>query len=467
MKKMNDNILKTTYVFIGLFTLLAVYLLVYLFTDSKEDINNSYNKRQELLAEKVIRGNIYSNDMTILAQTVIDENGNETRVYPYDELFCHVVGSYDMGTYGLEASYNFELLSSETSIIDEVIADINNEKLLGNNIVTTLDIELQSACYEALGKYDGAIIIMDPKTGDILSMVSKPGYNPNDIANIWNDIKDDESGILLNRVTQGLYPPGSIFKLFTLGTYIDSYRGTYNKFNYTCEGSVSFADFTMRCSNKKAHGQLDLLGAFANSCNCAFVSLCDKIDSDDLRDYCNDKLFNRELPLNISYKMSSFILNNADSQFMKCQTFIGQGETLVTPVHMCMVMSSIVNDGILMEPRFVKEITDNRGNIIKKYESEEYVELYSEKDSKMLKEYLREVVNSGTAYRLKNDTMDVYGKTGTAQINTTGMADSWFVGGIEAENGKTYAIAVVLENVSENTSPAVVVTKEILEVLDK
>lgn len=467
MKKMNDNILKTTYVFIGLFTLLAVYLLVYLFTDSKEDINNSYNKRQELLAEKVIRGNIYSNDMTVLAQTVVDEHGNETRVYPYDELFCHVVGSYDMGTYGLEASYNFELLSSETSIIDEVIADINNEKLLGNNIVTTLDIELQNACYEALGKYDGAIIIMDPETGDILSMVSKPGYNPNDIANIWDDIKDDESGILLNRVTQGLYPPGSVFKLFTLGTYIDSYRGTYNKFGYTCEGSLEFADFTMRCSNKKAHGQLDLMGAFSNSCNCAFVSLCDKIDSDNLRDYCNDRLFNHELPLNISYKKSSFVLNDADSQFMKCQTFIGQGETLVTPIHMCMVMSGIVNNGILMEPRFVKEITDNSGKVIKEYESEEYVELYSEKDSKMLKEYLREVVNSGTAYRLKNDTMDVYGKTGTAQINTTGMADSWFVGGIEANNGKKYAIAVVLENVSENTSPAVVVTKEILEVLDK
>ena len=85
----------------------------------------------------------------------------------------------------------------------------------------------------------------------------------------------------------------------------------------------------------------------------------------------------------------------------------------------------------------------------------------------MLKEYLREVVNSGTAYRLKNDAMDVYGKTGTAQINTTGITDSWFVGAVETEDGKVYAVSVVLENVKENTSPSVVVTEEIIKALDK
>lgn len=467
MKKMNDNILKTTYVFIGLFTILAVYLLVYLFTDSREDINNSYNKRQALLAEKVVRGSILSNDLNILAQTVVDENGDETRVYPYDELFCHVVGSFDMGTYGLEASYNFDLLTSESSIIDEVVADLNNEKLIGNNIVTTLDIQLQNVCYEALGQYDGAIMIMDPKTGDVLSMVSKPGYNPNDIEKIWNDIKDDDNGRLLNRVTQGLYPPGSVFKLFTLGEYIDSNKDTYDDYSYTCEGTVSFTDFSMKCSNKKAHGHLDLMSAFANSCNCAFVNIGEAINSDYLKEYCNEKLFNQDLPLKIPYKTSSFTLNSSDSEFIKCQTVIGQGETLVTPIHMCMVMSSIVNDGILMEPRFVTGITDKNGNTVKSYEPEEYTQLYSENDSELLKEYLKEVVNTGTAYRLKNDNMDIYGKTGTAQINTTGMADSWFVGGVETESGETYAIAVVLENVSENTSPAVVVTKEILEILDK
>lgn len=468
MKSMNSNILKITYVFVGLFTILAGYLMVYLFTDSKDDINNSYNKRQEILAQKIRRGSIYANDMTILAKTVVDEDKNETRVYPYDELFCHVVGSYDKGVYGLEQSYNYELLSANQSIIDEVLADLNNEKLLGNGIVTTLDLELQDVCYKALGEYDGAIVIMDATSGDILSMVSKPDYNPNDISKIWNDIKEDDKGVLLNRATQGLYPPGSVFKLFTLGEYIASNSYSYESFLYTCEGSVSFTDFTMRCSNKKAHGKLDLKNAFANSCNCAFVEIGLDLDLNSFREYCNNKLFNsKEMPIDIAYKRSIYNLQSSDSTFIKCQTVIGQGETLVTPMHMCMVISSIVNDGVLMKPRFVERIVDNNGNTLKTLDESEYINLYTKEETEILKTYLREVVNSGTAYRLKNEKLDIYGKTGTAQISSSGKADSWFVGGIETQGSNKYAIAVVIENINDNTAPSVVVAKEIIKSLDK
>lgn len=465
--KMNNNIMKTTYVFIGLFMLLIVYLLGYVILKSDEDINNPYNKRQNLLAEKVIRGTIYSGDMVALASTVTDEDGNEKRVYPFDDLFCHVVGSYDMGQYCLESSYNFELLTTESSIIDEVIAELNNEKLQGNSIVTTLDIDLQSACYNALGDYSGSVILMDAVNGDILAMVSKPGYNPNDIKEIWEDIKSDDSGILVNRSTQGLYPPGSVFKLFTLGEYIDSHKSSYIDFSYNCEGTISFADFSMSCSNKRAHGLLDLKGAFANSCNCSFVNMGTMIDADKLNEYCQKRLFNSELPIDIPYKSSSITLSNSDSQFMKSQTVIGQGETLVTPIHMCLAMSSIANDGILMKPRLVSSIIDENGKTVKKFETDEYKQLYTKEETDVLKEYLREVVESGTATRLNRDNMDIYGKTGTAQISANGKADSWFVGAISTENGKTYAIAVVLENVDENTSPSVVVTKEIINFLDK
>lgn len=464
--KMNNNIMKTTYVFIGLFMLLIVYLLGYVIIKSDEDINNPYNKRQNLLAEKVVRGTIYSKDMVALALTETDKDGNEKRVYPFNDLFCHVVGSYDMGRYCLESSYNFELLTTEKSIIDEVIAELNNEKLQGNSIVTTLDIDLQSACFNALGDYNGSIILMDVENGDILSMVSKPGYNPNDIKKIWEDIKSDSSGILVNRSTQGLYPPGSVFKIFTLGEYIESHKSSYKDFSYKCEGTISFADFSMNCSNKRAHGLLDLKGAFANSCNCSFVNMGTMIDADKLNEYCQKRLFNAELPIDIPYKSSSITLSNSDSEFMKSQTAIGQGETLVTPIHMCMVMSSIANDGILMKPRLVTSIIGENGKTVKDFGTDEYKELYTKEETDVLKEYLREVVKSGTATRLKRDNMDIYGKTGTAQISANGKADSWFAGAVSTEN-KTYAIAVVLENIDENTSPAVVVTKEIINFLDK
>ena len=144
--KTNNNIMKTTYIFMGLFILLAGYFIGYILIQSKYDINNTYNKRQEILAEKIIRGTIYSNDGKPLAITETDETGNEYRHYPYNELFCHVVGSYDKGQYGLELAYKFDLLSTNASIAQEVVAEINGKKLHGNSIKTTLDIELQKYC---------------------------------------------------------------------------------------------------------------------------------------------------------------------------------------------------------------------------------------------------------------------------------------------------------------------------------
>lgn len=466
-KSMKSNILKATYVFAALFIILGAYLLYYVVVESAGDINNPYNKRTELFEQKIIRGNIYSKDMDILAQTLTDDSGKETRVYPYDELFCHVVGSFDKGRYGLEQTYDFQLLGTNASLVEGVAADINNQKLQGNSIVTTLDVELQNVCYEALGKYDGAVMIMDAKTGDVLAMVSKPGYNPNDITKIWEDIRNDDKGALLNRVTYGLYPPGSVFKLFTLGEYISEHESNYEEYSYECSGTVNFVDFTMSCSNKRAHGLMNLAKGFAESCNCTFVDIGSKIKIDKFRDYCDEKLFNRDLPIELPHTLSQMQLKDNDSEFIKSQTVIGQGKTLVTPIHMCMVMSAIANDGIMMKPRFVSNIIDGKGNIVKEIKKDEYSELYTANEAETLKKYLREVVDSGTAYRLKSDTMDVYGKTGTAQVNATGITDSWFVGAVETEDEQVYAFAVVLENVTENTSPAIVVSKEIIKGLDK
>lgn len=465
--KNNNNIMKTTYIFTGLFVLLAVYLVGYIVLQSKKDINNTYNKRQDILAQKVVRGTIYSNDLKPLAMTKLDENNEEYRYYPYDELFCHIVGSFDKGQYGLELAYNFNLLTANSSIVQEVVAEVNGVKLQGNSIKTTLDINLQEICLNALGDYEGSVVLMDAQTGDILSMVSKPYYNPNDIANIWDDIKNSDNGILINRATQGLYPPGSTFKIFTLGEFIDSHKKSYIDYSYNCEGTIKFADFSMSCSYKKPHGNVNLVNALSNSCNCAFVNMGTMIDAEVLNKYCKDRLFNKELPLEIMYNKSQITLSNSDSEFIKCQTVIGQGETLVTPIHMCMVMSSIVNEGILMKPRLVTEILDSYDNVIKKINAEKYDQLYTVGEADILKKYMREVVTNGTAYRLNDDKIYVYGKTGTAQISTAGKADSWFIGGIELDDNTKYAIAVVLENINENTSPAIVVTKEIINSLDK
>lgn len=219
-KKLNKDILIVTYIFMGLFLILAVYFFYLVGYSSRDLINNPYNKLQNLLSESVVRGDIYSSDGELLATTSYDSEGEEYRYYPFGEQYCHVVGSIGQGLYGLESAYNFDLLSSSSNILTKIANDLSDKKDSGDSIVTTLDSSVQKAAYQALKGYDGAAVVMDSKTGAVLAMVSNPGYNPNTIEEDWEKINEGESSVLLNRATQGLYTPGSIFKLVTLYEYL-------------------------------------------------------------------------------------------------------------------------------------------------------------------------------------------------------------------------------------------------------
>lgn len=137
-------------------------------------------------------------------------------------------------------------------------------------------MSLQQACYDAMGSQDGAAIVIDPATGKILAMVSKPDYDPNTIAQNWDSYvaADSDSTVLLNRATQGLYAPGSTFKIFTLLSYLKQGNDP-NEFSYDCNGTFEYNNYAMHCYNNKAHGSENLMDAFGNSCNCAFpISGC-------------------------------------------------------------------------------------------------------------------------------------------------------------------------------------------------
>ena len=158
------------------------YFAYFQFVKSEDFINSPYNKRQDLFARKVTRGEIISADGRILAETITDTDGTETRYYPYANMFAHVVGFSTNGKSGLESIANFNLLRSHTMTLEKVVNELQGEKNIGDNVVTTLNYDLQDTAYEALGKYDGAIVVMEPSTGKILAMVSKPDYDPNNIA---------------------------------------------------------------------------------------------------------------------------------------------------------------------------------------------------------------------------------------------------------------------------------------------
>ena len=169
----------------ALFLVMMGYIVYFNAVRSKAIINSPYNVRLDSMADRVVRGKILDQEGNVLAETVVSEDGTETRKYPHGDMFAHVVGYDVMGKSGLESTENFHLLTSNAFFLERVVKEIREEKNIGDNIVTTLDTKLQKKAYDALGNYKGAVMVMEASTGKVLAMVSKPTFNPNTITEDW------------------------------------------------------------------------------------------------------------------------------------------------------------------------------------------------------------------------------------------------------------------------------------------
>ena len=463
--KKNREFAVVTYSFLGAFLCLMGYFVYFQFVESEQFINSPYNKRQELFTRNVIRGEIYSADGVTLAETLVDEQGNETRSYPYGRIFSHVIGYSTRGRSGVEEMANFSLLRSNLFYVEKAVSQIKGEKSLGDSVTTTLDYDVQLCAFDALGRYDGAVVVMEPKTGKILAMVSKPDFDPNTIASDWDEIvgEEGESSALLNRATQGLYPPGSTFKIFTTLAYIRQ-NPDYEDYSYQCTGKFTHENKTIHCHGNKRHGTQTLKEAFANSCNSAYASLGLELDIAEFGEMCDGLLFNTGLPTTFESSKSSFVLSEEDLASAVMETSIGQGKTLVTPLHMALITSAIANDGVLMTPYVIDHTTDNEGNPVEQYEPKEYQTLFTAEEAAILQEYMQAVVEEGTASKLSNDVYDVYGKTGSAEFSSSSdSSHSWFVGYAHREGREDIAVAVIVEDSGVGSEYAVPIAREIFD----
>ena len=159
-----------------------IYIVYFTIIRAGSFVNSPYNKRQDLFAETVVRGDIVDRNGNVLAETLVADDGTETRNYPYGSVFAHVIGYSDteLGKTGLESVENFELLTSNAFFVEKIQNEFSGEKNMGDTVVTTLDADLQQAAYDALGDNKGAVIVMEADTGKILAMVSKPTFDPNE-----------------------------------------------------------------------------------------------------------------------------------------------------------------------------------------------------------------------------------------------------------------------------------------------
>ncbi len=461
-KQNNREIRRIAYLFLGLFLCMIAYFAYFQIAESSEVITSPYNKRQDRFADRVIRGKILTEDGMVIAETKVGADGSENREYPYGRMFAHVAGYASNGKAGVELLGNYQLLTSNAYFVERFWNEVREEKNIGDNLYTTLDYELQKTAYEALGDYKGAVIVMEPSTGKILAMVSKPDFDPNGIAKNWESISAKEDGALLNRAFQGKYPPGSTFKILTLSEYLKEGNDPQD-FSYTCEGSYEQDGVAISCYHGKSHGTVDLKSAFAKSCNGAFAKLGAELDTKSFAKTCEGLLFNQELPLDLPYKKSSFTLTSSADGWLKAQTGIGQGETEVTPVHMALLTCAIANGGTLMEPYLIEKIESYQGHTVKKYMPSAYGRLFTTEEAALLTEYMTETVQSGTAGKLAGQSYTAAGKTGTAEYSDDkSKSHAWFVGFSNVENPEL-AVCVVVEEAGAGSEYAVPIAKKIFD----
>lgn len=448
-------------VFSLLFVAISVYLAHFVHYDSTQVINNSYNaKRQEILAAQTTRGNIMSSDGEVLATTLVN---SDERYYPYENIFSHAIGYADKGRMGVELNANIYLVSSNISLNDKLQDAISNEKYMGNTVITTFDSNLQKAAYNALGAYDGAIIVMEPSTGKILAMVSKPDFNPNDIDDIWDSIINDaDSSVLVNRATQGLYPPGSTFKILTALEYIRENPTDYASYSFNCTGRFTSGENTINCFHGTTHGEVDYTQSFAKSCNSSFANIGLSLDRKSFLKTLDRLYFNKPLPVDMLTNKSAVAGNIEDSDSSMIQTVIGQGETQITPLHLAMITSMIANNGVMMTPYTIDRVENANDEIIKQFEPSEIGQLISSDEASALDTLMKAVVEEGTGTRLKGLEYGAAGKTGSAEYNKNSDSHAWFTG-YTYNTDYPLQITVIMEGAGSGGEYAVPVARRVLD----
>ncbi|MPM88464.1 Penicillin-binding protein A [bioreactor metagenome] len=314
----------------------------------------------------------------------------------------------------------------------------------GNNLITTLDSDLQEIAYKALGNRRGAVVALSPRTGEILIMASKPSFDPNKIEKDWQVISQSSDSRLLNRSVQGLYPPGSIIKVMIAESALSKKAAKLNT-TFLCEGALKLGpDYTLNENNGIAHGKVDLEEALAISCNVTFGKLALQLGHKEMADAFDRYGFSRKVDdvLDESSSRIPDIRKLSDGDL--AQTGIGQGSLLVTPLRMAMLASCFANNGKIMKPYLVSKVVAPDGTVIKQADPQEWLSPVSPQVANEIRKMMIAVINNGTGNAAKISGLSVAGKTGTAE-NSSGSPHAWFIGFAPADDPQI-AIAVIVEN---------------------
>lgn len=408
------------------------------------------------------RGPILVAGTPIVKSVKTDDTYKYQRVYGTDKyparMYANLTGYFSItsGTSGLENAENGLLSGTDDSLAFQRARDVvTGDKTQGAAVEMTIDPKAQRAAWNALGDQHGAAVAMDPRTGQVLAMVSTPGWDPNSLANhdrkkavsAYKSYEHDSDKAFYNRAIAGnQYPPGSTFKLVTAAAALQDGKNENSK--VASPNTLTIGQYTMRNAGGETCGDgtsTTIKDALTISCNTAFANLGTGLGYDKVHKQAEKFGFGKKLNIPLHTIPSQFPNTKGDKSFL-AKASIGQQDVKATPLQMAMVSSAIANKGVLMQPQLIKQVKNQRNlSVIEKPSPKSMGRAVSRDTASKLTDMMKNVVTSGTGTAAQIDGAQVAGKTGTAQHAEGGSPHAWFTSFAPAKDPKV-AVAVVVEN---------------------
>ncbi|MFE9256452.1 peptidoglycan D,D-transpeptidase FtsI family protein [Streptomyces sp. NPDC006879] len=417
------------------------------------------NRRVQIAQYAQERGNIIVGGKPITGSIVTDGSDYKyKRTYKDGPMWAPVTGyaSQAFGSTQLEKLEDGILTGNDDRLFfDRTIGMFTGEKKQGGNVITTLNAAAQEAAYKGLGDNKGAVAAIDPRTGAILALASAPSYDPSRFAGnskndekAWVELKDSKDKELTNRALRETYPPGSTFKVVTAAAALE--HGKVSDINAPTDTPDPYILPLSSRELPNSHGDCknaSLNEALRISCNTVFAKLGDDITRDKMLETAEKFGFNND-KVDTPVRAFASVYDKEMDRGGNALSSIGQFNTAATPLQMAMVAAAIANDGKLMKPYMVEELTAPNLDVLDKQDPEEMSRPLSPENAQKVQEMMVNVVENGTGGNARINGVTVGGKTGTAQHGEGNKKRpyAWFISYAKTSEGSPVAVAVVIED---------------------
>ncbi|MBA2331770.1 MAG: penicillin-binding protein 2 [Actinobacteria bacterium] len=480
---MNDQIRKLALVGTTLIVVLVVATTYWQAWAAGDLADRQDNQIQRVAEFTVKRGEIIGSAGRPLAKNKREKTGGRTfyfRGYPQGGLAAHVVGysTQSRARAGLERSLN-DYLTGSNANLGAVLDKLTGSTVTGSSVHLTLNLKAQRAALDALDGRCGSVVALDVRTGKVLVMANLPTYDPNLIEENYGRIARIDAPCrpvapLINRATNGLYAPGSTFKVLTAAAALDSGEYTPDS-DFVDPGYCEV--YGRRVNNydtTRPFGKVDLRDALKYSVNSVFCNIGKELGSKKLVEYAKRFGFYSTPPLETPanerapsglYAKGELFDPKLDSDVDPGRFAFGQERLLVTPLQMAMLAGTIANDGVVMRPYVVDQIRDPDGAIVTRTKPDELGRAVEPETARAVASMMRGAVEDGTGTAARISGLAVSGKTGTAETGIRGRNTTWFIC-FAGREGREVAVAVVVEQqASTGGQTAAPIARQVLQAL--